>query len=183
MSKACGVVTSWTRCRPTNSCVWPLGSFLTVWAFQTFSSRVADICFDGTTGSAGEVATLRGSLLAASGSLLATPAATDASISNLRASVADPAYECQTRKCGNWRGRDARVVRYFRDLEAWQSAMDLAVAAYGFASQLPPTHRFERGSQIRRSAISDSEQHRRGAFATRRPRLSPSCPNRARLAR
>ena len=47
-----------------------------------------------------------------------------------------------------------RVVRYFRDLQAWQSAMDLAVAAYGLAGQLPPTHRFELGSQIRRSASS-----------------------------
>ena len=47
-----------------------------------------------------------------------------------------------------------RVVRYFRDLEAWHSAMDLAVAAYSLAGQLPPTHRFELGSQIRRSATS-----------------------------
>ena len=47
-----------------------------------------------------------------------------------------------------------RVVRYFRDLDAWQSAMDPAVAAHGFAGQLPPTHRFELGSQIRRSATS-----------------------------
>ena len=46
------------------------------------------------------------------------------------------------------------VVRYFRDLEAWQSAMDLAVSAHRFASQLPPTHRFELGSQIRKSATS-----------------------------
>jgi four helix bundle protein len=47
-----------------------------------------------------------------------------------------------------------RVVRYFRDLEAWQSAMDVAVEAHSFAGQLPPTHRFELGSQIRRSATS-----------------------------
>ena len=47
-----------------------------------------------------------------------------------------------------------RVVRYFRDLEAWQSAIDVAVEAHSFAGQLPPTHRFELGSQIRRSATS-----------------------------
>jgi four helix bundle protein len=47
-----------------------------------------------------------------------------------------------------------RVVRYFRDLEAWQSAMDLAVTAHSLAGQLPPTHRFELASQMRRSATS-----------------------------
>lgn len=46
------------------------------------------------------------------------------------------------------------VVRYFRDLEAWQSAMDFAVSAHWLASQMPATHRFELGSQIRRSATS-----------------------------
>ena len=52
------------------------------------------------------------------------------------------------------KGAFMRVVRYFRDLEAWQSAMDVAVAAHSLAGQLPPTHRFELGSQIRRSATS-----------------------------
>jgi four helix bundle protein len=32
--------------------------------------------------------------------------------------------------------------------------MDVAVEAHSFAGQLPPTHRFELGSQIRRSATS-----------------------------
>src|SRR5438477_791159 len=41
MSKACGVVTSWTRWRPTNSCVCPLGNFRTVWAFQTLLKSVS----------------------------------------------------------------------------------------------------------------------------------------------
>ncbi len=40
MSNACGVVTSWIRCRPTNSCVCPFGSLRTVCASQTFCSRV-----------------------------------------------------------------------------------------------------------------------------------------------
>ena len=47
-----------------------------------------------------------------------------------------------------------RFVRYFRDLEAWQPAMDLAVSAHSLAGQLPPTHRFELASQMRRSATS-----------------------------
>ena len=36
MSNACGVVTSWIRCRPMNSCVCPFGSLRTVCASQTF---------------------------------------------------------------------------------------------------------------------------------------------------
>ena len=36
MSNACGDVTSWTRCNPTNSWVCPLGSTRTTWASQTF---------------------------------------------------------------------------------------------------------------------------------------------------
>ena len=35
-----GVVTSWMRCSPMNSCVWPLGSLRTVCASQTFWRRV-----------------------------------------------------------------------------------------------------------------------------------------------
>ena len=40
MSNACGVVTSWMRWRPTNSCVWPFGRRRTVCACQTFSKSV-----------------------------------------------------------------------------------------------------------------------------------------------
>ena len=45
-------------------------------------------------------------------------------------------------------------VRCFRDLDAWQAAMDLAVTAHGLAGQLPPPHRFELASQMRKSATS-----------------------------
>src|SRR2546428_13860026 len=38
--KACGVVTSWMRCRPTRSWVWPDGSVRTVCASHTLSSSV-----------------------------------------------------------------------------------------------------------------------------------------------
>ena len=43
MSNACGVVTSWMRCRPMNSWVCPFGSRRTVCASQTFWSRVEGI--------------------------------------------------------------------------------------------------------------------------------------------
>jgi four helix bundle protein len=42
----------------------------------------------------------------------------------------------------------------FRDLDAWQAAMDLAVAAHEVAAQLPAEQRFELASQIRRAATS-----------------------------
>ena len=45
-------------------------------------------------------------------------------------------------------------VRYFRDLEVWQSAMDLAVAAHGAAGLLPFSERFGLAAQIKKSAIS-----------------------------
>ena len=48
----------------------------------------------------------------------------------------------------------AASVVCFRDLETWQAAMDLAVTAHGLASHLPPLHRFELGSQLRRAANS-----------------------------
>src|SRR5881397_1862757 len=38
--KACGVVTSWMRCRPIRSWVWPDGSVRTVCASHTLSSSV-----------------------------------------------------------------------------------------------------------------------------------------------
>ena len=40
IAKAWGLATSWIRCRPRKICVWPLGSSRTVWASQTFSSRL-----------------------------------------------------------------------------------------------------------------------------------------------
>lgn len=45
-------------------------------------------------------------------------------------------------------------VRFFRDLEAWQASMELAVAAHQLAARLPPVHRFELGTQIRKAATS-----------------------------
>lgn len=45
-------------------------------------------------------------------------------------------------------------VRFFRDLEAWQASMKLAVAAHQLAARLPSVHRFELGAQIRKAATS-----------------------------
>ncbi|HEU4936974.1 MAG TPA: four helix bundle protein [Vicinamibacterales bacterium] len=47
----------------------------------------------------------------------------------------------------------SRIVSY-RDLEAWQSAMDLLLRIYEIASQLPHVERFELASQMRRAAVS-----------------------------
>src|SRR5436190_4513033 len=43
MSKACGLVTSCTRCKPMNSWVCPLANVRTRCAFQTFRNRVSAI--------------------------------------------------------------------------------------------------------------------------------------------
>jgi four helix bundle protein len=45
-------------------------------------------------------------------------------------------------------------IKSFRNLDVWQVAMELAVAAYGVAGRLPSTERFELSAQIRRAAVS-----------------------------
>lgn len=45
------------------------------------------------------------------------------------------------------------IVSY-RDLEAWKAAMDLLLAAYAVARQLPQIERFELAGQVRRAAVS-----------------------------
>lgn len=42
----------------------------------------------------------------------------------------------------------------YRDLEAWQAAMDLVVNIYNITSNFPPEEKFGLTSQIRRSAVS-----------------------------
>lgn len=44
--------------------------------------------------------------------------------------------------------------RAYRDLTAWQIAMDLVVVSHHVADALPPTQRFTLADQIRRAAIS-----------------------------
>jgi four helix bundle protein len=47
----------------------------------------------------------------------------------------------------------AAIVSY-RDLEAWQSAMELSLEVFAVASQLPGSERFELGSQMRKAGVS-----------------------------
>jgi four helix bundle protein len=47
----------------------------------------------------------------------------------------------------------AAIVSY-RDLEAWKAAMNLLLATYAVARQLPQTERFELSAQMRRAAVS-----------------------------
>jgi four helix bundle protein len=42
----------------------------------------------------------------------------------------------------------------FRDLDAWKAAIELVLAAYDVAHQLPTTERFELAAQMRRAAVS-----------------------------
>jgi four helix bundle protein len=45
-------------------------------------------------------------------------------------------------------------IRSFRDLDAWQSAMELGVLVYSVSSRLPPDERFGLTSQVRRAVVS-----------------------------
>ena len=62
-------------------------------------------------------------------------------------------------------GRMAKIVNY-RDLIAWQRAMDLAVLVYRLTDDFPPRERFGLAAQMRKSAVSISsniaEGHRQG---------------------
>ena len=46
------------------------------------------------------------------------------------------------------------VIRSFRDLHAWQTAMELVLVSYGLVKRFPATERFELNAQVRRSAVS-----------------------------
>jgi four helix bundle protein len=45
-------------------------------------------------------------------------------------------------------------VRHYRDLIAWQKAMDLVVRVYEATKQFPPEERFGLTTQLRRAAVS-----------------------------
>ncbi len=45
-------------------------------------------------------------------------------------------------------------VKSFRELDAWQVAMELALSVYDIAARLPAHERFEMASQMRRAAVS-----------------------------
>jgi four helix bundle protein len=46
------------------------------------------------------------------------------------------------------------VIKSFRDLEAWQAAMDLSVRVYSVSQRLASEERFGLTSQIRRASVS-----------------------------
>ncbi len=46
------------------------------------------------------------------------------------------------------------TIKNFRDLDAWQVAMDLAVRIYEIIGRLPACERYEIASQMRRAAVS-----------------------------
>ena len=46
------------------------------------------------------------------------------------------------------------AIESYRDLEAWQSAIDLSLATFALAGRLPGSERFELGSQIRKAGVS-----------------------------
>jgi four helix bundle protein len=47
-----------------------------------------------------------------------------------------------------------QAIQTFRDLHAWQMAIDLTLRAYDLAKRFPSTERFELSAQVRRSAVS-----------------------------
>lgn len=49
---------------------------------------------------------------------------------------------------------DGRTTRGYRDLIAWQKAMELTPVVYRLVKKLPPEERFDLSSQIRRAAVS-----------------------------
>ena len=49
---------------------------------------------------------------------------------------------------------ESNPIRSFRDLDAWNIAMSLALACYGVAKRLPADERFELSAQIRRAPVS-----------------------------
>jgi hypothetical protein len=58
------------------------------------------------------------------------------------------------------------IVSY-RDLEAWQSGMDLLLSIYDVAAQLPPVERFGLTSQLRRAAVSSRQMWQKGRRVAR----------------
>jgi four helix bundle protein len=45
-------------------------------------------------------------------------------------------------------------IQSFRDLDAWQAAMDLSIMVYAASRHLPPDERFGLMSQVRRASVS-----------------------------
>jgi len=59
-----------------------------------------------------------------------------------------------SRQAGEGRDAPARRIVTFRDLVAWQRAMELAEAVYRLTALLPSDERFGLTSQLRRAAVA-----------------------------
>ena len=133
MSNACGVVTSWIRCRPMNSCVCPFGSFRTVCASHTFSSRVEGILgewyYSDTIMTPAALACRDpwcrdpGSAGADTTAFLLAGCAIARIFHDSRRPVAITAHRSWVARGRN--GDAMSPVVSFRDLDAWGAAMDL----------------------------------------------------------
>jgi four helix bundle protein len=49
---------------------------------------------------------------------------------------------------------DSHIVRSYRDLDAWQLAMDTVIATYRISRAFPADERFGLTAQVRRAAVS-----------------------------
>ena len=45
-------------------------------------------------------------------------------------------------------------VRHYRNLDAWNAAIEMTLSCYALARQLPPDERFALAAQMRRAAVS-----------------------------
>ena len=50
--------------------------------------------------------------------------------------------------------KNSKLIQSYRDLDAWQLAMDIVVATYRMSRRFPPEERFGLTAQIRRAAVS-----------------------------
>ena len=70
-------------------------------------------------------------------------------------------------------------MRHYRDLIAWQKAMDLVVRVYEATKEFPPEERFGLTTQLRRAAVSVASNiaDGQGRHATRKI-FSATCQSR-----
>ncbi len=56
--------------------------------------------------------------------------------------------------CGYWSPMHSPIRNGYKDLRAWQAAMDLVELSYALARQMPAFERYGLAQQMRRSAVS-----------------------------
>jgi hypothetical protein len=59
-----------------------------------------------------------------------------------------------------------KTPRHFRNLDAWNAAMEAALSCYGLARLLPTEERFELGAQMRRATDPMLAKHLRSALGS-----------------